>query len=92
VSAVLLIVLTPVLYGRVVQGKERKRLVLPADADVAVKVEEGKTGLEGTRDKEGLLAGQIGEGDGVQMQRAGRESQLTMGEDESVESSRYREG
>ncbi|GAB7338047.1 hypothetical protein MBLNU457_4416t1 [Dothideomycetes sp. NU457] len=90
VSVVLLIVLTPVLYGRVVLGRERKRLVLGPEEDGgkggAVIVEEGENGTEGERG-EGLV-GMMGEG--AQRELGRGESQLTI-KDESVES-RYREG
>lgn len=78
VSVVLLIVLTPVLFGRVVQGNERKRFVLGAEKD----------GLEG---EEGIGGGGR-EGEGLLREERAEEMRLKGNVDGVVGDSRYREG
>jgi len=91
-SIVLLIVLTPVLFGRVVQGKERKRLVVPGGAEHVVRVEEGLLGVKGGEYGEGLLPEEIDEGEGVEKEKEGTALRFIVGEDKAAENSRRREG
>jgi len=93
-SIVLLVVLTPVLWGRVVQGKERKRLVVPGagagDAEHVISIQEGGSGLK-TLGNEELLAEDAGEAEGLWKEKDSS-LRLIVGKDAAVETSRYREG
>lgn len=71
-------------------GKERKRLMLPAEVDSAVEVEEG-AGSEGVS-VDGSRVGTIEEHDAVQKELGRRNIQPAIAKDEGWESSRYREG